>query len=186
MFINKTDYELLGSMPEVKSVLRQLTEGKNEINGRSNSFAGMLSSSETIASLRQRSGFAAKKFKVEIREAENRMVWLRIMSGPGTLAVTVFLIFSVLSISALIGLPVSSYFIPGPILLIYFHLIGYSKDNHILGSMLDPLYFNSPAALSKTGNGLIRTSISTTNVYYIVCFVFIIYIFVKQYIRMFT
>lgn len=186
MLSKTTYYELFKPMAEVKVLLKQIAEGADMVSKSKNPYTGVLDYTAASATLTQKnSRIALKKYTVEVKESEG-VAWLKIKVAPTSVAILIGVVLLLLAIAVLIGLPIPKIVLPLAIVLPYYYYITFAKDAHLLGAMLDPVYFDSPIAQAKVSSGFMGVLSGFTIPYYIICIIGIIFYFIYFYLKMFT
>jgi hypothetical protein len=187
MFSKTAYFELLKPLPEAKELLGQIAAGAEIVSGQWNQF---LANDNNVNLNRiilrsKTSKLSLKTYLVEIRESEG-VAWLMVKVSPTIVSILIGFLLLALTVGSFVGLPVPKIAVPLTFVLPYIFYLGFTTDIQAIGTMLDPVYFKSPAAQAAKGKGFMGVLSSFTVPYYIVCILGIVAFFVYYYIKLFT
>lgn len=153
---NTRHYPLLVSMEVAKQRLASIAAGE-PMHGRDdiNTFLGSISSTGTLAVLKDSSsGIKGTYIEVELRESEGE-VWVRITLAPSKRALVIFAVLLAMSGTAyMLFIRPLGFALPLLLFSSYIHFISYADTRQDIGKLIDPLYFNSPAAMAVASEKL--------------------------------
>ncbi len=135
-------------------------------DGITNPFEGKLLLNGTVASLTEPASTIKDKYiEVELRESENE-TWVRITVGPTITALAIFaLLLAIAPLAIVLESQLLGYSIPLMLILPYIHFLGYGNQRQKVGMLIDPLYFNSPAALADSNKSMLWVTTFTNNAF---------------------